>query len=51
MTCSLSIGYRLELSHSSLIVNTNSSGICICQTIIYNQKTTNTVSKLHTCET
>jgi len=40
MTCSLLMGYRLVVSLSSLIVNTNNI-ICTYQTITYNQKTTN----------
>ncbi len=41
MTCSLFIVYSLVVSLSSLIVITNDIVIYIYQTIIYNQKTTN----------
>ena len=41
MTCSLLIVYRLVVSLSSLIVNTNNIVICIYQTITYNLKTAN----------
>ena len=40
MTCSLLIVYRLVVSLSSLILNTNNIVICIYQTITYNLKTT-----------
>ncbi len=41
MTCKLLIVYRLVVSLSSLIVITDNIVICIYQTIIYDQETTN----------
>ncbi len=41
MTCSLLRDYSLVVRLSPLILTTNNIVICIYQTIIYNQKTTN----------